>query len=78
MQEGKIAGAGLDVFEQEPVAPDNPLLSDLQRGAGQPVARINPKSGVPADLIRNRRGGAFVGSFRPDWTRRLRAGNGDA
>jgi D-3-phosphoglycerate dehydrogenase len=27
LREGWIAGAGLDVFEQEPCAPDNPLLS---------------------------------------------------
>ena len=26
LRQGKIAGAGLDVFEQEPVDPDNPLL----------------------------------------------------
>ncbi len=26
LREGAIAGAGIDVFEQEPVAPDNPLL----------------------------------------------------
>jgi D-3-phosphoglycerate dehydrogenase len=26
LREGTIAGAGIDVFEREPVAPDNPLL----------------------------------------------------
>jgi D-3-phosphoglycerate dehydrogenase len=26
LERGEIAGAGLDVFEQEPVSPDNPLL----------------------------------------------------
>ncbi|MBT9372750.1 efflux transporter outer membrane subunit [Rhizobium sp. CSW-27] len=34
--------------------PASSLVADLQKGAGQPVARFNPKSGVPADLIRNR------------------------
>ncbi len=34
--------------------PASSLIADLQRGARQPVARFSPKSGVPADLIRNR------------------------
>lgn len=34
--------------------PASSLLPELQKGARQPVARFNAKSGVPADLIRNR------------------------
>jgi outer membrane protein, multidrug efflux system len=34
--------------------PASSLVSELQRGARQPVARFSPRSGVPADLIRNR------------------------
>ncbi len=34
--------------------PASSLLPELQKGARQPVARINAKAGVPADLIRNR------------------------
>lgn len=34
--------------------PASSLVNDLQRGARQPVARFNAKTGVPADLIRNR------------------------
>ena len=26
LNQGRVFGAGIDVFEQEPVAPDNPLL----------------------------------------------------
>ncbi|MCO5965065.1 efflux transporter outer membrane subunit [Sinorhizobium meliloti] len=34
--------------------PASSLMTELQRGAPQPVARFNARTGVPADLIRNR------------------------
>jgi len=34
--------------------PASSLVTELQKGARQPVARFNAKSGIPADLIRNR------------------------
>lgn len=34
--------------------PASSLVAQLQRPARQPVARFNPKAGIPADLIRNR------------------------
>lgn len=34
--------------------PAGSMVGELLKGGGQPVARFNPKSGVPADLIRNR------------------------
>jgi multidrug efflux system outer membrane protein len=34
--------------------PASSLVAELQKGAHQPVARFNPKAGIPADLIRNR------------------------
>jgi multidrug efflux system outer membrane protein len=34
--------------------PASSLVPELQKGARQPVARANVKSGIPADLIRNR------------------------
>ena len=35
LQEGRIAGAGLDVFEKEPVERDNPLLQ-MENGVVTP------------------------------------------
>ncbi|MDO1584829.1 efflux transporter outer membrane subunit [Rhizobium oryzicola] len=34
--------------------PASSLVDELQKGGHQPVARFNPKAGIPADLIRNR------------------------
>jgi multidrug efflux system outer membrane protein len=34
--------------------PASSLITELQRGARQPVARAVPRTGIPADLIRNR------------------------
>ncbi|MDG3577988.1 efflux transporter outer membrane subunit [Rhizobium sp. YJ-22] len=34
--------------------PASTLIGDMQKSGGQPVARMNVRAGVPADLIRNR------------------------
>ncbi|KKX26738.1 efflux transporter outer membrane subunit [Rhizobium sp. LC145] len=34
--------------------PASTYVAEMQKGARQPAARVNPRSGVPADLIRNR------------------------
>ena len=45
LQTGRIAGAGLDVFEQEPVTPDNPLV-DLPNVLWLPHAGGSSEEGI--------------------------------
>ena len=62
LRTGRLAGAGLDVFEQEPVAPDNPLLT-------LPQVVLSPHSaGTTADTWARR------GHFAYDDIQRVLAG----
>ena len=45
LQTGRIAGAGLDVFEKEPVTPDNPLV-DLPNVLWLPHAGGSSEEGI--------------------------------
>ncbi len=49
LQEKRIAGAGLDVFEKEPVAPDNPLLK-------MDNVVVTPHSAPNSDAVSKRSG----------------------
>ena len=67
LQEGWIAAAGLDVFEQEPPDPENPLLHMGQRDPDSPrglgLAADGPRdseAGWPGDIA------GVVGPLAPD------------
>ena len=54
LQEGRIAGAGLDVFEKEPVDPGNPLLTMDNVVVSPHSAGTTWDAGVPAGRVRLR------------------------
>ena len=63
LRDGVIAGAGLDVLEQEPPSPDNPLLDHGER-AGDPARRLGHHPHAAGDAPPRRpRGGD--GAARP-------------
>jgi len=68
LNEGWITGAGLDVFEEEPIAPDNPLLK-------MDNVLVTPHSASYSDVsfatLRRRVGEAIVSVLSGQWPRSL-------
>ena len=68
LQSGTIAGAGLDVFEQEPLSPDDPLLQ-VQNVVLTPHAAAFSDRGIRE--LRRRTGEAAADVLRGVWPRGL-------
>lgn len=64
LKDGKLRGAGLDVFEQEPVDPDNPLLKMDNVIVAPHMAGSSVRSGV---LARYRTSQQVAAVLRGDW-----------
>ena len=65
LREGRIAGAGLDVFEEEPADPEDPIFCPSERDRHPPRPRLDGRAGArqrPRRLRERPRGG---GRTRP-------------